>query len=268
MAVGKESAVWATLVIAGDDFDRNFDLGGQQRQSGAAGRLRAVWRGDDRHRHAHADRQQRGDGLFGPITDNANGIAEMAGVTEGNARQTLADLDAVGNTTKAITKGVAIGSAVIAAVSLFGSFITDVSKIDPTALANGIRVSEPIVFIGFLIGGTIPWLFSSIAIKAVERAAGLIVNEVRRQFKDPGIMNYTKEPDYAAAVNICTDAAQRELLTLAIISVTCADLRRRAAGCRSPGRLSGRHHSERSVAGRLHVECRRRMGQRQEDHRR
>jgi len=87
-------------------------------------------------------------------------------------------------------------------------------------LLSGINVADPTVFIGFLIGGTIPWLFSSISIKAVERAAGLIVNEVRRQFKDPEIMNFKKEPDYAAAVGISTSAAQRELLTLAIISVT------------------------------------------------
>ncbi|MEZ4642282.1 MAG: sodium/proton-translocating pyrophosphatase [Chloroflexota bacterium] len=117
---------------------------------------------------------------FGPIADNANGIGEMAGL-DGNARQIMADLDAVGNTTKAITKGIAIGSAVIAAVSLFGSFITDVSKIDPMALASGIRVSEPVVFVGLLLGGALPWLFSSLAIKAVSRAAGQMV--ARRQFK-------------------------------------------------------------------------------------
>jgi K(+)-stimulated pyrophosphate-energized sodium pump len=119
---------------------------------------------------------------FGPIVDNANGIGEMAGLDEG-ARQIMADLDAVGNTTKAITKGIAIGSAVIAAVSLFGSFITDVTRIDPEALASGIRVSEPLVFIGLLLGGALPWLFSSLAIKSVSRAAGQMVAEVRRQFK-------------------------------------------------------------------------------------
>ncbi len=108
----------------------------------------------------------------------------------------------------------------IAAVSLFGSFITDVSKIDPDRAGQlAFDVSEPLVFVGLLIGGAIPWLFCSIAIKAVERAAGLIVKEVRRQFKDPEIMDYTKEPDYASAVNISTEAAQRELLTLAIIAV-------------------------------------------------
>lgn len=155
---------------------------------------------------------------FGPIADNANGIGEMAGLDE-NARQIMADLDAVGNTTKAITKGIAIGSAVIAAVSLFGSFITDVNKIDPAALASGIRISEPVVFIGLLLGGALPWLFSSLAIKSVSRAAGQMVEEVRRQFRIPGIMEGTKKPDYRRAVTISTIAAQRDLVNLAIIAV-------------------------------------------------
>jgi K(+)-stimulated pyrophosphate-energized sodium pump len=156
---------------------------------------------------------------FGPIADNANGIGEMAGLDK-PSRQIMADLDAVGNTTKAITKGVAIGSAVIAAVSLFGSYITDVAKIDPTALLNNsIRINEPIVFIGFLIGGALPWLFSSLAISAVSRAASLIVEEVRRQFHIPGLMEGKVQPDYRQAVGICTTAAQRELLPLAVLAV-------------------------------------------------
>lgn len=155
---------------------------------------------------------------FGPIVDNANGIGEMAGLDE-DARQIMADLDAVGNTTKAITKGIAIGSAVIAAVSLFGSFITDVTRIDPTALASGIRVSEPLVFIGLLLGGALPWLFSSLAIKSVSRAAGLMVAEVRRQFKIPGILEGTIKPDYRRAVTISTVAAQRDLVNLALIAI-------------------------------------------------
>ena len=155
---------------------------------------------------------------FGPISDNANGIGEMAGLDK-DARQIMADLDGVGNTTKAITKGIAIGSAVIAAVSLFGSFITDVTKIDPVALANGIRVSEPNVFIGFLIGGAVPWLFSALAIKAVARAAGLIVEEVRRQFKIPGLMEGKVKPDYRQAVTISTVAAQGELVNLALLAI-------------------------------------------------
>ncbi len=155
---------------------------------------------------------------FGPIADNANGIAEMSGL-EGRSRQTLADLDAVGNTTKAITKGIAIGSAVIAAVSLFGSFVTDVGRIDADALASGIRINIPIVFVGFLIGGALPWLFSSIAINAVARAAGEIVEIVRKQFRIPGIMEGTVKPDYAEAVSISTAAAQTELVSLALLSV-------------------------------------------------
>lgn len=155
---------------------------------------------------------------FGPISDNANGIGEMAGL-EPKARQIMADLDAVGNTTKAITKGIAIGSAVIAAVSLFGSYVTDVTKIDPEALASGIRISMPMVFVGFLIGGAVPWLFSSLAIKAVARAAGQIVQEVRRQFRIPGLMEGKVKPDYARAVDISTSASQNELINLALLSV-------------------------------------------------
>jgi K(+)-stimulated pyrophosphate-energized sodium pump len=159
---------------------------------------------------------------FGPISDNANGIGEMAGLDE-KARRIMTDLDAVGNTTKAITKGVAIGSAVIAAVALFGSYITDVSKVDPTALANGIRISSPMVFIGMLLGGALPWMFSSLAINAVNRAAGLIVDEVRRQFRD-GVLEPVgspkhKAPDYRQAVAISTAAAQNELASLALLGV-------------------------------------------------
>ncbi|MCX5971059.1 MAG: sodium/proton-translocating pyrophosphatase, partial [Coprothermobacterota bacterium] len=164
---------------------------------------------------------------FGPICDNANGIGEMAKL-EPKSRQIMADLDAVGNTTKAITKGVAIGSAVIAAVSLFGSFLADVSLVQQanlgipaaqTLLATGIRISQPIVFIGALVGSSIPWLFSSLMINAVARAAGLIVEEVRRQFRIPGLMEGTVAPDYKRAVGISTAAAQRELIPLAIIAV-------------------------------------------------
>jgi K(+)-stimulated pyrophosphate-energized sodium pump len=155
---------------------------------------------------------------FGPIADNANGIGEMVGL-EDDARQIMADLDSVGNTTKAITKGIAIGSAVIAAVSLFGAFITDVSRFDPEALASGIRVSQPIVFVGVLLGASLPWLFSSLAIKSVGRAAKQMVDEVRRQFRIPGILEGTVKPDYARAVTISTIAAQRDLINLAILAV-------------------------------------------------
>jgi K(+)-stimulated pyrophosphate-energized sodium pump len=178
---------------------------------------------------------------YGPISDNANGIGEMAwhdldDDETKKARQIMADLDAVGNTTKAITKGVAIASAVIAAVSLFASFFIDVGRVQQAANVaaqaagqaipfakllseTGIRVSEIPVFIGLLLGGGLPWLFGSLSIKAVSRAAGLIVLEVRRQFKIPGLMEGKVKPDYARAVGISTAAAQKELIPLATISV-------------------------------------------------
>ena len=168
---------------------------------------------------------------FGPIADNANGIGEMAwsGKTDKatkDAQQIMSDLDAVGNTTKAITKGVAIGSAVIAAVSLFGSFLVDVSRAqasqgmapDKLIDAIGIRVDSPQVFVGMLIGGALPWLFSSFAIQAVTRAASLIVLEVRRQFK-LGVLEGKVKPDYKQAVEISTTAAQKELVSLALLGI-------------------------------------------------
>jgi len=165
---------------------------------------------------------------FGPISDNANGIGEMAwhdmhDENTKKARQVMADLDAVGNTTKAITKGVAIASAVIAAVSLFASFITDVGLVQErlglSEVMAGIDISKTKVFIGFLLGGALPWLFSSLSIRAVSRAAAQIVEEVRRQFRIPGIMEGTVKPDYARVVGISTASAQKELIPLATISV-------------------------------------------------
>lgn len=164
---------------------------------------------------------------YGPISDNANGIGEMAwqGLTDAvtiKARRIMADLDAVGNTTKAITKGVAIASAVIAAVSLFASYITDVGRVQSQlglVVMDSIRVSDTRVFIGLLLGGALPWLFSSLSIRAVSRAAGQIVEEVRRQFRIPGIMEGTRKPDYASVVAISTASAQKELIPLATISI-------------------------------------------------
>jgi K(+)-stimulated pyrophosphate-energized sodium pump len=153
---------------------------------------------------------------YGPISDNAAGIGELSpGDFDQEAQKTMAELDAVGNTTKAITKGVAIASAVIAAVSLFDSYIV-VAKIAET----GLLLNDPLVFSGLLLGASLPWLFSALNIKAVTRAAGEMVREVRRQFKIPGIMEGTKTPDYDKAVNISTTAAQKELIALAAITVS------------------------------------------------
>jgi K(+)-stimulated pyrophosphate-energized sodium pump len=168
--------------------------------------------------------------VFGPVADNANGIGEMGYDRKEmgeqkykEARQILADLDAVGNTTKAITKGIAIGSAVIAAVSLFNSFIVSVGtggggeneRISDTVyrtVASMLTVSDPTLFIGMLIGGAVPFLFSSMTIRAVGRAAFLIVKECRIQFRDKEIWAGTKKPDYGRVVSICTKEAQKELV--------------------------------------------------------
>lgn len=175
--------------------------------------------------------------VFGPVADNANGIAEMGFDKKemGEAqykvsRQILADLDAVGNTTKAVTKGVAIGSAVIASVSLFASYITVIgsggqgeNQILPIALfdkvASLLTLSNPKLLIGMLIGGAVPFLFSSMLIRAVSRAAYLIVNECRAQFRDKEIWEGTKKPAYGNVVAICTAAAQKELIGPAALGV-------------------------------------------------
>ena len=175
--------------------------------------------------------------VFGPVADNANGIGEMAyeksemgEAKYKEARQTLADLDAVGNTTKAVTKGVAIGSAVIAAVSLFASFITVLGSggggenvalpvLMFQKVAGLLSISEPRLLVGMIIGGCVPMLFSSMAIRAVGRAAYLIVNECRRQFRRPGVMEGTTLPDYSRVVDICTTSAQHELIGPALLAV-------------------------------------------------
>ncbi|MHA1840257.1 MAG: sodium-translocating pyrophosphatase [Candidatus Ranarchaeia archaeon] len=161
---------------------------------------------------------------YGPISDNAGGIAEMVDEPP-KVKSILAELDAVGNTTKAITKGLAIASASIAAVSLFASFIADISLVtNSLGVSNpiqyGIRINDPIVFSGLLLGAALPWLFSALAIRSVSYAAMLIVNEVRAQFRIPGILDGERKPDYQKVVRISTFAAQKELLPLAIISIT------------------------------------------------
>ncbi len=170
---------------------------------------------------------------FGPVADNAAGIAEMSGEFSGEAERIMVSLDAVGNTTKAVTKGFAIGSAVIASVALFASYIETIANelLSTEELAvleeSGrtvfdlfpINVADPKTFIGLLIGGSVAFMFSSLAIRAVSRTAGVVVQEVRRQFADGGIMAGTKKPDYGPVIDICTAASLRELATPALLAV-------------------------------------------------
>ncbi|HSR32075.1 MAG TPA: sodium-translocating pyrophosphatase, partial [Anaerolineae bacterium] len=161
---------------------------------------------------------------YGPIADNANGIGEMAGVGE-KAWALLAELDAVGNTTKAITKQIAIASAVVAATALFFSFVADALVLSfpgvsvTELLDRGIPVSTLDGTIGFLLGGALPFLFSAYSLRAVARGANLVVNEVRRQFKIPGVLEGSTTPEYGKVVDIATTAAQKELVSLVALSV-------------------------------------------------
>jgi K(+)-stimulated pyrophosphate-energized sodium pump len=158
---------------------------------------------------------------YGPVSDNAQGIAEMSGEFEGRPAQVLTGLDAVGNSTKAITKGMAIATAVIAATSLFGSFAEAVLlALGREGIEFPIRVDRPNVLVGLLIGGSVAFLFCSLAIRAVGRAASQVVVEVRKQFRDhPGIMTYEEQPDYARVVDICTKTSLRELMTPGLLAV-------------------------------------------------
>ncbi len=222
LSIGMESSVWALVVIVVAFIGALLLYGGD----GATYVLYAVAM-IGIGMLSHTGNNVAMDS-YGPISDNANGIGEMAwhdleDAETVKARQIMADLDAVGNTTKAITKGVAIASAVIAAVSLFASYITDVMRVQQqlgvVPVLDAIRISETRVFIGLLLGGALPWLFSSLSIRAVSRAAGQIVEEVRRQFKIPGVMEGTRTPDYARVVSISTASAQKELIPLAVIAV-------------------------------------------------
>ena len=157
---------------------------------------------------------------FGPISDNAQGIAEMSGSVGERGNEVLTALDAIGNTTKAITKGMAIATAVLAATSLFGSFRQALLDAGLPLEHVDIPIEQPGVLVGLLIGGSVAFMFSAQAIRAVGRAAGRVVFEVRKQFRDhPGIMDYTERPDYSAVVDICTRDSLRELLTPGLLAV-------------------------------------------------
>ena len=243
IAVGYESTVWAVILIAAAVFAGVFIFSGTNPIFVAYGvSLCGI-----------GMLALTGDTLsmdvFGPVADNANGIGEMGYNRDAqnqplaenhpehipaaqyrSARQILTDLDATGNTTKAITKGIAIGSAVIAAVSLFASFIAvlvtgseeKINQLTTTefnAKAGMLSVAFPDVFIGMLIGGAVPFLFSSMTIRAVGRAAYLIVNECRRQFRNPKIWDGTEKPDYERVVGICTNTAQKELVGPGLLAI-------------------------------------------------
>lgn len=163
---------------------------------------------------------------FGPVSDNAQGIAEMSGDVTGAGAQVLTDLDAVGNTTKAITKGIAIATAVLAASALFGSYrdaiATAVDDVGAQAgeLGLSLDISQPNNLVGLILGAAVVFLFSGLAINAVSRSAGAVVYEVRRQFREhPGIMDYTEKPEYGRVVDICTKDALRELATPGLLAV-------------------------------------------------
>ncbi|MGS2615653.1 sodium-translocating pyrophosphatase [Micromonospora sp. LZ34] len=165
---------------------------------------------------------------FGPISDNAQGVAEMSGDIDEHGARTLTELDAVGNTTKAITKGIAIATAVLAATALFGSYTDTLRTAYADAgvgdvggeILNSLNVSNPRNLVGLIIGAAVVFLFSGLAINAVSRSAGAVVMEVRRQFRElPGIMDRTQRPEYGKVVDICTRDAQRELMTPGLLAI-------------------------------------------------
>jgi K(+)-stimulated pyrophosphate-energized sodium pump len=166
---------------------------------------------------------------FGPISDNAQGIAEMSGDVKGEGAQILTSLDAVGNTTKAITKGIAIATAVLAATALFGAFTDAIKEAAHKVVGDGavglqyqgiLDVADPRNLVGLIIGAAVVFMFSGLAINAVSRAAGAVVHEVREQFRlHPGIMKGTEKPEYGRVVDICTRDSLRELVTPGLLAV-------------------------------------------------
>ena len=217
ISVGLESAVYSALLIAGTVYGAFLLGGGNITLSLFAVAL-------------------AGTGLlttvgvivsmdtFGPVADNAQGIAEMSGDIEGEGAEVLTSLDAVGNTTKAITKGIAIATAVLAATALFGAFKTSVqgaletTGADPDAFS--LSLDEPNVLVGVIIGACVVFLFAGLTIAAVGRAAGQVVEEVRQQFRTrPGIMDGSEKPEYARVVDICTRDSLRELATPGLLAV-------------------------------------------------
>src|ERR1700722_19259317 len=215
ISIGMESAVYSALLIAGAVFGSYLLATGN-----ATVALFAV--------------AMAGIGLlttvgvivsmdsFGPVTDNAQGIAEMSGDVDGDAAQALTNLDAIGNTTKAITKGIAIATAVLAATALFGSFRDSVESALPASAASSfaLNVAQPNVLVGVIIGASVVFLFSSLLIMAVGRAAQRVVLEVRMQFRNhPGIMTYEEKPDYSRVVDIVTADSLRELVTPGLLAV-------------------------------------------------
>lgn len=220
VSVGLESAVYSALLIGGGVFGAFLLGGGDLTRSLFAVAL-------------------AGTGLlttvgvivamdtFGPISDNAQGIAEMSGDIDKQGARTLTDLDAVGNTTKAITKGIAIATAVLAATALFGSYtdslvgsLAEAGQTTTGLVDQLLNVANPRNLVGMLIGVSVVFLFSGLAINAVSRSAGAVVREVRRQFKElPGIMDGSQRPEYGKVVDICTRDAQRELMTPGLLAV-------------------------------------------------
>ena len=209
---------------------------------------------------------------FGPVSDNAQGIAEMSGDVSPEGAQILTELDAVGNTTKAITKGIAIATAVLAATALFGSYSTSVARrarrrptrADEFTLAD-FFVFNPAVLVGVLLGAAVVFLFSGLAINAVGRAAGAVVFEVRRQFRDiPGIMEGTGRPEYGKVVDIVTKDSLRELVTPGLLAVLAPIAVGFGLGVATAGRLPRRCDRHRHPDGRLPGQLGWCLGQRQE----